>query len=143
MSDSHTAGKLRIVGDDEHAGGIPFIEIASGECPSPSFKSVCAVCCTMPDEGDFFLSDEDRANARRIVAAWNALAGVPTEQLEQAAANFDLIAMRQAETRAAEAERLLSEVMQWIENWDPNFIYDDEWPETQNAIRAFLDGSKP
>ena len=41
--------------------------------------------------------------------------------------------------RADEAEGLLRVVMQWIENWDPNFIYDDDWPETQAIIRAFLE----
>ena len=29
----------------------------------------------------------------------------------------------------------LSEVMDWIENWNPDFIQDDEWPATWGLRR--------
>lgn len=32
----------------------------------------------------------------------------------------------------------LKEVMGWIDNWDPNFADDDEWPETADKITALL-----
>ncbi len=30
----------------------------------------------------------------------------------------------------------LSEVMDWIENWNPDFIQDDEWPATQQSLHT-------
>jgi hypothetical protein len=35
----------------------------------------------------------------------------------------------------------LIEVRDWIKNWDPNFIYDDEWPATAAKIEAALAAS--
>lgn len=32
----------------------------------------------------------------------------------------------------------LSEVKEWIGNWDPNFTHDDEWPATAQKIRAAI-----
>jgi hypothetical protein len=46
----------------------------------------------------------------------------------------------EADIRAAKAEKLLWEVMQWVWNWNPDFTEDDEWTETGNAVRTFLDG---
>lgn len=80
----HTEGPLWIIGDDEHEGGLPFIEIGSGTMGHESFRPVCEVPCTVPDEGEFVLTDEDREIARRLVAAWNACRGIETETLETA-----------------------------------------------------------
>lgn len=32
----------------------------------------------------------------------------------------------------------LIEVLVWIDNWDPNFIYDDEWPATRERVQKAL-----
>ena len=37
-----------------------------------------------------------------------------------------------------EAENALADLMQWIDGWDPNFIYDEEWPGTSKRARAIL-----
>lgn len=33
---------------------------------------------------------------------------------------------------------LLAEVMEWIDNWDPNFAYDEEWVDTEARVKAAL-----
>lgn len=82
-----------------------------------------------------FPLDEWEAKMRRLVACWNACAGIDTGQLEQAAANFDLIAMRKAEARADEAERLLEGLSKRHE-WQPDMgRCVCEWHE---AARVFL-----
>lgn len=68
---AHTKGELYVFGDDALGGSIPFIEMAIGECPSPEFKSVCHVQCTITDDEDFVLTDEDRANAAHLALCWN------------------------------------------------------------------------
>jgi len=43
----------------------------------------------------------------------------------------------------AENERLreaLTSVMTWIDNWDPNFSQDDDWPADRDRARAALSG---
>lgn len=37
---------------------------------------------------------------------------------------------------------VLTEVMQWIDNWSPNFVYDDEWPATAEKARTILAKAK-
>ena len=34
----------------------------------------------------------------------------------------------------------LSEVMEWIDNWNPNFIQDDEWPAMEQKVTDALIG---
>lgn len=41
-----------------------------------------------------------------------------------------------------ELRETLLEVSEWIKGWDPNFIYDDEWPQTQARIDKVLAASK-
>ena len=36
------------------------------------------------------------------------------------------------------AREALRAVLGWIDNWDPNFIWDDEWPATRKAADAAL-----
>ena len=43
---------------------------------------------------------------------------------------------------ADELRALLKEVMGWIDNWDPNFIDDDEWPETKAKIKAAVNKAR-
>jgi hypothetical protein len=32
----------------------------------------------------------------------------------------------------------LTEVQSWIDNWSPDFVGDDEWPDTAEKMRAAL-----
>lgn len=58
----------------------------------------------------------------------------------------DVFAERDAQR--AEIERLtkerdrmreaLKEVMEWIDNWSPSFVYDDEWRATKARVDAAL-----
>ena len=32
----------------------------------------------------------------------------------------------------------LIEVLVWIDGWDPNFIYDDEWSATRERVQKAL-----
>jgi len=50
----------------------------------------------------------------------------------------DVRALSVAEDPRDEVVRALKEVMDWIDNWDPNFIDDDEWPETKARVDAAL-----
>ena len=40
--------------------------------------------------------------------------------------------------RVATLYDALQGVMEWIDNWDPQFIHDDDWPETHKAIVDLL-----
>jgi hypothetical protein len=42
-------------------------------------------------------------------------------------------------TREELLEQALVDVMAWIDNWSPDFVYDAEWPETLELINAALD----
>lgn len=41
-------------------------------------------------------------------------------------------------TREQQLEVALIEVMTWISNWTPNFVLDDEWPQTEAKVTAVL-----
>lgn len=43
-----------------------------------------------------------------------------------------------AQPTKPDAVEALREVMEWIKNWDPRFIYDDEWPETKAKVDRVL-----
>lgn len=32
----------------------------------------------------------------------------------------------------------LAELFSWVQNWDPNFIHDEEWPDTRSKVEAAL-----
>ena len=38
-------------------------------------------------------------------------------------------------TREKRLEEALNEVMSWIDNWTPDFVYDAEWPDTEQKVR--------
>ena len=38
----------------------------------------------------------------------------------------------------AELREVLNDVMDWIANWDQNFIHDEEWGATEDRARAAL-----
>jgi len=40
-------------------------------------------------------------------------------------------------------KEVLRELYSWVKNWDPNFIYDDEWPNTRAKVdRILSEGSE-
>ena len=61
---------------------------------------------------------------------------------EEAAAIITALEAENASLRAeaAKLRESLTEVMNWISNWDPNFVHDDEWPATRDRARAALGG---
>jgi hypothetical protein len=42
------------------------------------------------------------------------------------------------ETGAKKLSDALKDVMVWIDNWSPPFIYDSEWSATEDAVRNAL-----
>src|SRR5687768_5968368 len=96
---SHTEGKL----------------VANGNVISIENDGV--VCYI--DTGDFH---GDRDNARRLVACWNALDGVPTEWLENYVAGGVENLLQENAALKAEVERL----RKWAETWKR---YTGEEPE--------------
>ena len=40
------------------------------------------------------------------------------------------------ETALGAMDAALQEVMDWVENWSPNFTEDEEWPETESLVKA-------
>lgn len=64
-------GPWRVFGDDEAPTGCPFIQLARGDCPSKEFRHVAQVMGEGDDGdgNDFYITDEDRANADLIAAA--------------------------------------------------------------------------
>lgn len=120
MSAAHTKGQLVAKKDGVIVGG-PVRELPKG----PVQSQIASVCC---------VEDADQqANARRLVACWNACDGSETEDLERLGANFikpliDLIDYRDA------ARTLLSDA---LESFDDNSREDHE---VADRIRKFLKG---
>ncbi len=73
---THTPGPWRASFDDEPVPGIPAIMIETKQKPGPLLKEICSVSCTMNDEENFVLTEEDRANAQLIAAAPELLAAL-------------------------------------------------------------------
>ena len=48
------------------------------------------------------------------------------------------VALRAATARAERLEAALREVREWIDNWSPSFVEDDEWPATADRMNAAL-----
>lgn len=42
------------------------------------------------------------------------------------------------QNQIAKLREALTEVQQWISNWDPPFIYDDEWSATAKKLEEAL-----
>lgn len=99
-------------------------------------------------------TDYDRATNEQLsrAAAW--LAGVASRHPDASQAvktdaviHGTAIALRLENdaatiaTQAAQIEALaevLTEVMEWIKNWDPQFVQDDEWGETKGKVERAL-----
>lgn len=80
MSTKHTPGLLV---HDTSGHPKPDVRAASGRAVAHTWM----VCASTPKTAQGYTNrqDEDRANARRIVAAWNACDGISTEALEAGA----------------------------------------------------------
>ena len=46
--------------------------------------------------------------------------------------------VRELEADNARLREALGEIWEWIGNWSPDFIWDDEWPATEAKARAAL-----
>lgn len=119
-----------------HAPGIGEVCDESGRC-----IGIMIDCNPVEEElrPDPELEEGD-ANARRIVACVNACAGIDTAHLELALAGgvtvlqeLDRVNQQRDQLRAA-----LEDVMKWIENWDAEFTFDPDWPESRDKARAAL-----
>lgn len=65
-----TPGPWNILGDDEGFDGVPYIEIAAGECGTHTFRPIAHVQPDYDDtRDDWTLNDTDYANAHLIAAA--------------------------------------------------------------------------
>lgn len=69
---------------------------------------------------------QDIANARLIASAPDMHA----ELIELRALNAELV-------------EALKMAMDWVDNWDPDFIHDPDWPDAANNIRTVLAKCKP
>lgn len=92
MSD-HTKGRLRL---EQSKSGQRFLY--SDAHRDPLCGVLRATVTLTPEEGE--------ANARRLVACWNACIGIPTEYVEAATGVGDISAFRQR--TAAERDELLA-----------------------------------
>ena len=69
----------------------------------------------------------------KVAEALRIECGLPDEDYE---------GLARAAIKATGVEQMreaLIEVMIWIKNWDPNFVEDDEWPDTEAKIDAALE----
>lgn len=41
--------------------------------------------------------------------------------------------------REKQLEEALRQVMVWIDNWSPEFVYDSEWPQTRELVEKALE----
>jgi hypothetical protein len=96
--------------------------------------------------------DECRENARRIVAAVNACAGISTELLEHglglgAILNSEAIEYAEIEKQRDELLAALELIYSWARNWDSEFMNDPEWKDIDEprikALVAQVKGSAP
>lgn len=65
----HTPAPWANWGEDEVPEGIPVLEIVRGESGPLEWKQIAYVQPSLGDDGNFYLSDEDHANARLIASA--------------------------------------------------------------------------
>lgn len=52
-------------------------------------------------------------------------------------------ALSASQAREAGMREALTDVMTWIGNWAPNFIYDEEWDATEHKVNAALSPAQP
>lgn len=126
---AHTPGRLWVEcgdEDDGHANQWPKIRAESHE--------------VVGDEGFYGDIDEDKANARRLVACWNACEGIGTEELESethAALGWSRTASKliKASGERAELLEMLNGVLK-CERGILGHIFLEGWQE--DAIRAAI-----
>jgi hypothetical protein len=47
-----------------------------------------------------------------------------------------------AESQVVKLREALSDLWGWVDAWDPEFVQDDEWPETYERVKAALTPSQ-
>lgn len=109
------------------------------------------VCEVWPRDENGFPDGEGRANARRIVACWNACHGLPTDELEQkglaCAFGTQLLLLEQHRDTLLEALNGVLGVMnnsQGVAGWHQNgaiATWDELLPEVATALE-FVEGEK-
>lgn len=109
------------------------------------------VCEVWPRDESGFPDGEGRANARRIVACWNACHGLPTDELEQkglaCAFGTQLLLLEQHRDTLLEALNGVLGVMnnsQGVAGWHQNgaiATWDELLPEVAAALE-FVEGEQ-
>ena len=109
------------------------------------------VCEVWPRDENGFPDGEGRANARRIVACWNACHGLPTDELEQkglmCAVGTQLLLLEQHRDTLIEALNGVMGVMnnsQGVAGWHKNgdiATWDELLPEVATALE-FVEGEQ-
>lgn len=74
----------------------------------------------------------NKTNSGAVRAVGKIVSYTDADDIEAAAKIID------QETGAAKLADALKDVMSWIDNWSPPFIYDPEWEATQSAARSAL-----
>ena len=75
---------------------------------------------------------------------WNRLldvitnAGAPEEPSNPTDLPAAIRRITEQQQEIAKLREALTEVQQWINNWDPAFIYDDEWSATAKKVAEAL-----
>lgn len=122
----HTKERLRVIAWREHSMSTLVCEPARAD--GISTETVVAQC-----EGQGVAKRE--ADARRLVACWNACEGISTENLERATASGDLAVFGQDVMR--DRDELIEFVRTYIAARDsgiaPNLIVDENSPLTDAA----------
>jgi hypothetical protein len=80
----------------------------------------------------------------KIITSWNdyMVEGPNGEEIIWQDGNYDTptISLEDACLIAAAPDLLmaLNQVMSWIDNWSPEFVYDEEWPADRDKVRAAI-----
>ena len=121
MTTQHTPGKLKM--QNPHAGERGF-EIAL----EPGLEQVC--------------QDVTEANARRLVACWNACEGLTTEHLENIDMLGETLAGRFADFHASERELMdtRDELLAALKELDAKPEHTSSWLKARAAIAKVISG---
>lgn len=95
MSENHTKGRL-VLGPHGAIRGGPVIRFMNGSAQEQVAMTTGAV---------WMGPGEHVANARRLVACWNACDGIPTDALEKGRLSRDAFEAEESRADKAEAER--------------------------------------
>jgi hypothetical protein len=72
------------------------------------------------------------------MTSWNRLLDVINSAGEPTDLPTAVHRIAEQQDEITKLREVLTEVQQWIKNWDPSFIHDDEWPATAQKIEEAL-----